>query len=860
MYRNCVYNNREKCIHLFTWDEHGNRVKYDLDYSPYLFLDDKMGPHKSIFGTNLKKREFQTLWERNKFVKDGNFKRTFENLPPYQQFLIDTYWMDCDNEDFSKYQLKTLIIDIECPSNDKFPDPELAEVPINLVTIYDTIRKEYNTFGLGLFDASKITDKVVKYHPCKSEEILLKSVVGFISNDYPDIISGWNSNGFDIPYLINRVANILDESWTAEFSPIGRYYEKINKNGKFGQPEKTYVIDGISCLDYMIMYKKFAMEKQESYRLDHIAEQELDIRKIEYDGTLWDLAKNDWKTYVEYNIRDVELLVKLDDKLRYIELIRFIAYTGLCGFEKAIDTLPVVNGSIAVRARHRDEHIPTFIRPHRIGKNAGGFVAKPKTGISESIVSFDANSLYPSVMITLNLSPETKVGTFETVGDIIKLNHVSGRQLEYTKENFSKLLVAKKLAISKSKCLFSQEKKGIIPEFLDGLYTKRKDMKKKMFEVKKYLKENADKLSKEEISKLEFDIQRYDTFQYAYKINLNSVYGYMGNPYAPMGDDDIANAVTLTGQAVIKKSNSMVSEYFKREYPQLSNQDILDFYIYGDTDSFYLTLKSLEKVGIFLKDGEKISDKFYDICNKIENEINSDMKVWAAKNFKSLDPRFIFKRESICDNGIFVAGKNYVLHLLDSEGIQTDEYKYKGVEVVKTTMPRAIKPFVKQIIESIITDKSLKTANEYFGMAYEEFKKLEPVQIAKIQNMNNYEKHSNISTELNTAKGMTGHVKAAYYYNYMLDKLGIAGKYDKLRSGDKVKQLVLKQPNKYRLDRMGFKDKYPEEFNDIFKIDYDTVFVKVLYTPIKVFYDCVGWVLRKPNENVRVELEDIFGE
>lgn len=857
MYRNCVYSNKTKEIHLFTWDAYGNRVRQDLEFFPYLFLEDKNGEDLSIFGTPLKKREFKTLWDRNKFVKDGNFKRTFENLPPYQQFLLDNYWMLKDNEDFADHPLKVMKIDIETFSKDSFPDVETAPHVINLITCHDSLTNRKTTFGLGLFDSSNYPD--VDYIACKSEEELLKRFLGYFSSDYPDVISGWNSSGFDFPYIINRTVGILGEEWANEISPVGRYYEKVSKDLKFGSPQSTYVIEGISSVDYMILYKKFALEKQESYKLDHIADVELDERKVAYEGKLWELAQNDWQKFVEYNIQDVEILVKLDDKLRYMELLRFLAYTGLCSMEKAIDTLPVVNGSIASKARARGEYIPTFIRPKKLEKNPGAYVAQPKLGISENLVSFDANSLYPSVMISLNLSPETKVGRLEKSDDgkSMLLHHKSGKVLEYANESFLKVMKEQKWAMAKNKYVFSQVKKGIMPEFLDELYTKRKDMRSKMGDLKKHLKENKENLTEDEIRKLQSDIQKYNTFQHAYKINLNSVYGYMGNSYAPMGDDDIASAVTLTGQDVIKRSNDIYKEYIKERFPAHSDSIINESVIYNDTDSCYISLKFLES-DVPLLDGEGVSKDFLGLCDDIENTLNIGMSEWAIKKYKSLDPRFVFKRESVCDSGIFLAKKYYVLHILDDEGIKTDKFKYVGVDVVKTTMPRAIKPYIKIIIEDMTINKSIVSSRELYMSAYDEFKKLPPEDIAAISGMNNFEKYSRACKDLEMGKGTPGHVKAAYYHNWLIDKLELQGKYEKFQSGDKVKKVQLKVPNKYGLDIIAFKGKYPEEFNEIFVVDYEKIFDKVFYSPIKRFYDVLNWTLRKPAENVRIEFDDLL--
>ena len=527
--------------------------------------------------------------------------------------------------------------------------------------------------------------------------------------------------------------------------------------------------------------------------------------------------------------------------------------------EKAIDTLPVVNGSIASKARARGEYIPTFIRPKKLEKNPGAYVAQPKLGISENIVSFDANSLYPSVMISLNLSPETKVGRLEKSDDgkSMLLHHKSGKVLEYANESFLKVMKEQKWAMAKNKYVFSQVKKGIMPEFLDELYTKRKDMRSKMGDLKKHLKENKENLTEDEIRKLQSDIQKYNTFQHAYKINLNSVYGYMGNSYAPMGDDDIASAVTLTGQDVIKRSNDIYKEYIKERFPTYLDSIINESVIYNDTDSCYISLKFLES-DVPLIDGEGVSKDFLSLCDDIENTLNTGMSQWAIKKYKSLDPRFVFKRESVCDSGIFLAKKYYVLHILDDEGIKTDKFKYVGVDVVKTTMPRAIKPYIKIIIEDMTINKSIVSSRELYMSAYDEFKKLPPEDIAAISGMNNFEKYSRACKDLEMGKGTPGHVKAAYYHNWLIDKLELQGKYEKFQSGDKVKKVQLKVPNKYGLDIIAFKGKYPEEFNEIFVVDYEKIFDKVFYSPIKRFYDVLNWTLRKPAENVRIEFDDLL--
>lgn len=857
MYRNCTYNHKTKSIFLWTWDAFGNRVTQELPYKPYLFLESKTGTEKSIYGTTLKRREFDTGWDRNKFVQESGIKRIFENLPPYQQFLIDEYYRDCGNDDFAKHPLKIMFLDLECPSPPSrgFPEPELAEEVINLITCYDSLSKKYTQFGLKSHTSQRAD---VVYHHCKSEEDLLKRFIGHFSSDYPDAIVGYNSNRFDIPYLVNRITFQLGKEWADELSPIGRIYEKINREGKFGQPTKEYVIDGICCLDYYVMYKKFAMAPLESYKLDYVAEVELGENKISYDGSLWDLAKNNWDTFTAYNLIDVELMVKLDDKLRYVELLRFISYLGLCNMENAIKTLPVVNGAVAVRARFRGEKIPTFVRPQINDRIPGAYVADPKIGFSEKIVSFDANSLYPSVMISLNMSPETKIGKVEKIDDIYHIKHVSGRTFELTRDNYIKYIREEKLAKSEFDILFSQKKKGIMPEFLDFLYSKRKEMKSKMFEAKQELLRIKNTLTTQEQLDREFAIQKYNTFQHAYKITLNSTYGYCVNEYAPLGDIDIGASVTLTGQSALKQSIIIYEDYLKTRLAHIPNINAGDYYLYSDTDSDFLSFKWVDLVGVPFMTNNKISDEFYAVCDEVENEINVKMGEWAKRKLWSIDPRFVFKRESICDHGIFIGKKYYVLHMLDDEGVKVDKFKYKGVDVVKSTMPKAIKPHVKKIIETMLSTQSVKDTNQAFIEAYEIFKDLGVESIYKNSGINNYEKYAKQCNGFTTVKGMPSHVKAAYYHDLLLDKLGVGGKYEKFKSGDKVKSVYVNTPNRYGVDMIGFKGVFPEEFNDIFEVDYDKMFTKILYAAIKRFYDAVDWKLRKPNENVKIELDDFL--
>lgn len=852
MIRNCVYNNREKSIYLWTWDSEGNRIKEVHDYKPYLMLEDKKGEYESIYGTKLKKKEFRSSYERNKFVKESGVRRIFENIPPYQQFLIDNFWHVCEDKNFSKYPLKTYFLDIECPRKDSFPDPETAEAVINLLTCYDSLSKKYYVFGLKKYESER--DDVVYKH-CKSEEDLLKSFIKWFSKDYPDVLSSWNGASFDIPYLINRITFELGEEYAKDLSPIGRIYEKNNFTGKYGLPYTEYVIDGISCLDYIILYKKF-MDTQESYKLDHIGEKELGIKKIEHEGNLWDLSRNDWRKYTDYNIRDVELLVKLDQKLDFISLIRFIANNGLCGLQHAINTVPVITGAVAIKARSRDQYISSFIRADTGRKNPGGFVQDSLKGMHRNVVSFDANSLYPSVMISLNISPETKVGKVEKNGDLVNVKHSSGKFYELTKENFAKFLENEKLAVSQSGHLFHQKWVGLMPEFLDNLYSKRKAMKNRGFELEKSL--DQEKLSEKEKQEIEYEIQKCDTFQKAYKICLNSMYGYTGNRYAHMGDDDIATSVTLTGQVVNQKNRDLFVDYIKEKFGA-SDKDAREALIAGDTDSGYFSIDFLRNSDINLKNYEgEISKDFFNVCDDVENYINEQISEWVKRKFRSLDSRIVYKREVIAESSIFLKKKHYVMRILNDEGKSVDKIKYKGVDVVRREMPSSIKSLVKDVVEHMLIEFDYKENIEKNKKLYNKFKTLSINEIAQNSGIKEYDKYANKCDGLNTVKGMPRHNKSAYFYNLVLDKEGLNSKYEKIKSGDVLRMVYIKTPNKYNIDTIGFMETWPEEFSDIFQVDYEKMFDKIVYSSISRFYEAVGWKLRKPSENLKVELDDIF--
>jgi len=856
-YRNIAYDPRQELIRLFTWDAAGNRIAIDSTYHPYLFVEaNNSKDATSIFNTSLKKKVFKNQFEKSRYIKESGVTRLFENLSPAQQFSIDNFWEHNESAEFSKHPLKVFFVDIETYSVDEFPSVETANHPVNIITIYDTLTKKFTTWGIKPHQ-SKSDD--LNYIYCKTEKELFSKFISFIESDYPDVILGWNSILLDLPYIINRIRVLFDDETVARLSPMGRVFSR-HLRGQFGRDQVRWYIDGISCLDFLDIYKRFCMVLRENYKLNNIAKIELGDSKVDYGETnLSGLADTDWNRFVEYNVQDVRLLVRLEEKLQYFELLRMLSYTGLTTLEAAMGSMSVIIGACAIRARHKHKRIPTFVRGEDNGtQNEGAFVSEPKRGFQEHIASFDANSLYPSVMITLNISPETKMGVIESQeNNQVTIREVNGKTVTIPMTKFAQLVKQEDLSISKAKVLFSQKHKGIIPEMVDQYYKLRVQVRK---DHKKLLKSlsTLDKNSAEYQEKKD-EISRLNIKQHTIKIFINSVYGALGNKVFPLGDDDLARSITLTGQAVIKQSNKILTDFI-REHAQIKELNDKDTpIVYNDTDSSYISLKLLvEKTGLKVYDEHgKITPEYYKLIQDIEDYLNKEIKVWCESNLNSKDSRITFKREALCDVGIFLQKKRYVLHLLDQEGIACSKFKYTGVEIARTTMPAPIKPLAKKIVETMLLTQNQKKTSEVVSETYEVFKKLSIADISFVTGLKGYEKYAVKCDKFKTVKSMPLHVKAAYHHNLLLDMLKLS-KYEKIGSGDKIRYFYVKQPNKYGINAIAYKYYYPDEFTKLFEPDHELMFDKIIFSSVERFYDAAGWVLTKPGEVTQCNLFELL--
>lgn len=857
MYRNISYNSQKRCINLGTWSTDGERITVEATYRPYLYIESNgTSDATSIFNTKLKKKIFATQYDRGKYVKELDCSvRLFENLNVYQQFLVDMFYLEHEKPEFQQHPLKVFYIDIEVYSKDEgFPHPDIAPAQVNVITLYDSLANKFYTWGLNAYKAK---DPDVKYFHCSSEKQLLEKFLDFISKDHMDVLSGWNTKLFDIPYLVNRIKKICGDDDAARLSPTNNIYSRIGFN-KFGKEETIWIIDGVSSIDYLDAYRKFCVSPRENYKLDTIASIELGENKVDYGGgNLSDLADQDWQTFVDYNIQDVRILVKLDQALRYMDLLRSLSVMGLTTMESALHSIGVITGAAAIRARHHERKIPTLIRDvNKTTKNEGAFVKEPESGVHNNLVSFDANSLYPNTMVTLNISPETKLGVIvDETSEVVTIRDINDATHKISRESFKKLVEKESIAISKANILFTQKKKGLFPEIIDTYYKQRVDAKKRLDKVNRLLVDIQDPIEKKE---LEHESRLLDIKQYSLKIFLNSIYGAFGNKYFVLGDDDLARSITLSGQAIINQGSDILTRYVEGITGKKIDREVIR---YIDTDSLFFSFDEIiSHSGIKFSDNGKISKEMYSLIDETSKHLNIEILKWGENEFNSKDCRIVFKREKICDVAMLLKKKHYILHILDNEGIACDKFKYTGVDVVKSTMPKKVKPYVKKIAETLLTTMNNQKTNDAVTEAHEQFLNLPFEEIATIKGIKNYEKYSKMCNEFQTVKGMPNHVKAAYYHNLLIDRLELENKYEKIQSGDKIKLFYLKKPNKFGIDAIAFKYYYPEEFKKLFEPDYEKMFEKVIFSPVQKFFEAVNWIPQKPNEMTTCDIMDFFSE
>lgn len=803
----------------------GKEYKEKHNFTPTLYtLTNDNTEYKNLKGANLKPITFKSISEAR------DFKRNFgtENNPVYgleryhyqyigKEFPEDIKW--------DKKYIKIFTLDIETTCENGFPDVENPIEEIICLTVKNQSNKHILTWGIGEYKTDR-TD--VTYIQCKNEKQLMFEFMKFWLKNYPDVITGWNTKFFDLPYLMNRIKMVAGEKVAKKMSPWNLIdSETVHVRGR---PQTVYTLHGITNLDYLDLYKWFIPQRQESYKLDHIGEIELGKNKNENPfDTFKDFYTKDFQKFVDYNIQDVELVDALEDKLGLVDLSLTVAYESKVNYGDIFSQVRVWDTLIANHLMKKNICVPPREEHHKDAKYEGAYVKDPTVGQHKWVVSFDINSLYPHIIIQYNISPEKLIGTSPSSVSV-------NRMLEN-----EDIQIQDGACITPNGAMFKTDSQGFLPEMMETMYKERVVYKKRMLKAKAmYQRTKNPELLKE--------ISRCHNIQWARKIALNSAYGAVGNQYFRYYDVRQAAGITTAGQFIIRFIEKKVNDYLGSIL-----KDDKDRIVASDTDSIYVTLDDLVEQTCKGKDRQQIVDFIGKVCDKklepfIEKCFNE-----LADYSKAFRNAMVMKREVIADKGIWVAKKRYMLNVLDEEGVRLSEPKLKlmGIEAVKSSTPQVCRGSIKDCI-NIIMNKDENTLIEYIEKFKEEFHNFAPEQISFPRSCNNLKKYSHASNIF--IKGTPIHVKGALIYNHYLKEKKLTRKYPLINEGDKIKFILLKEPNPFKYNVVSYATKLPTEFNLDDYVDYDTQFQKTFIDPISFILNPLGW-----NYERQSSLEEFFG-
>tara|TARA_B110001454_G_scaffold87321_1_gene83743 strand:+ start:7055 stop:9544 length:2490 start_codon:yes stop_codon:yes gene_type:complete len=807
----------------------GKEYKNKIDYSPTLYAKTQEDTgFKTLQNENLKPIKFDSISKAREFKKTYNTgSSTLFGMDRYQyQYIADEYPKTMK---FDKDLIKIFTVDIECTAENGFPDIENAIEELLSITVKNQSNKQIITWGTGDFktDRSDVT-----YIKCKSEKSLIMEFMKFWTKNYPDVITGWNTKFFDIPYLFNRIKKLVDEKVLKKFSP----WNLVEKETVVlrGRPQTHYNIFGIAMLDYLDLYQKFIPTKQESYKLDYIGKVELGLQKDEnpYD-TFSDWYKKDYQSFIDYNIKDVEIVDRLEDKLKLIELVLTMAYEAKVNYTDVFSQVRMWDMLIYNYLKKDNIQIPPRENYTKDDKYEGAYVKDPITGMHNWIVSFDINSLYPHLIMQYNISPEKIIGVKSDGISVDRLlDHAT--PLDHLK--------AEGACITPNGAMFKIDSPGFLPKLMESMYNDRVKFKTLSFQAKQEYQKTKDKSLLKEIS-------RCHNIQWAKKIALNSAYGAIGNQYFRYYDVRQATAITSAGQFVIRWIEKNVNEYMNNI---LKSEEKVDYIVASDTDSIYLCLdKLVEKV---CKDKSKFETLKF--LNKV---VESRIEPFIDKKFEELaeytnaiSQKMIMKREVIADKGIWTAKKRYMLNVLDEEGITYDQPKLKimGIEAVKSSTPEVCRGKIKEAINIIMT-KDEGTLQTFVAKFRDEFFNMTAEQISFPRSCNNLAKYRHANNVF--IKGTPIHVKGALIYNHQIKQFKLSRKYPLIQEGDKIKFIKLIEANPFKFDVISYITKLPKEFELQKYIDYEIQFQKTFLDPLSFILNSIGWTYEK-----KASLESFF--
>jgi DNA polymerase elongation subunit (family B) len=805
---------------LFRYVNNGQSYKSKVNFNPSFFFpskDNTPTQFKSLDGKFLSEMNFGDMNEAKDFeekYKDiQNFQVYGQNQFQYQ-YIAQEYPGEIK---WDKDLIKVFSIDIETSTEEGFPDLKTANEEILLITVKDNTHKQIVTFTSRQFVSDR-PDVRVEYSA--NEAQMLRNFAFFWKDNCPDVVTGWNIEGFDIPYLVNRIKRVLGEDYVNYLSPWGIVRDKKLRISA-DKSIDSYAIVGVSILDYLAVYKKFTYTNQESYRLDYIAQVELGENKLENpEDNFKDFYTKHWDMFVKYNIHDVELVDKLEDKMKLIELIFTLAYSSKINFEDVYS--PVRMWDVIIYNYLRDKNIVIPLQKDSTKSESfeGAYVKDPLIGQHKWVASFDLNSLYPHLIMQYNMSPETLVQDVMINTNVEKLLN---SEIDTSEAH------NKGIAMTANGWCYRKDIKGFLPTLMEEMYTNRSKFKKQMLKVQQEYEQTKNKDLLKEISKL-------NNLQMAMKIALNSAYGAVGNRYFRYYDLRIAEGITLSGQLSIRwmanKLNAFMNKTLKTENA--------DYVIAIDTDSIYLSLETLvEKVCAGKTDEEKI--KFMDkTCDTIIQPVIDNGYQELATYMNAYDQKMQMKREVLADKGIWVAKKRYVLNVHNSEGVQYAEPKIKvmGLEMVKSSTPSVVRSKLKDALK-VILYKAESDLQEFVQTFKAEFSSLPVEEIAFPRSVSDLKAYTDKQSIYGAKTPI--HVRGSLLYNHYVKQKGLDKKYQLIGNGDKIKFIYLKKRNPINENVIAFQQELPKELGLEQYIDYDLQFEKTFTDAIDIVIRPLGW-------------------
>ena len=805
----------------------GLRFKDIIAYQPYLFINKPNGKYKTLEGKSVDKLKFDSVRDARDFIEKyeevSNFDIYGLTTFPYL-YIFDNFKGDID---YDPKLVKIGTIDIECAADEGFPNIQKADKEVTAITI--RYRGKSFVFGCGEF---RTNDPSINYIKCKNEhELMLQFLNCWQALDL-DIVTGWNIEFFDIPYLVNRIKFLFDDKQAKRLSPWHILDEKMVEFK--GKQNQSYSPAGVTVLDYYQLYRKFTFGNQESYKLDYIAQIELGKRKVDYSeyGNLLELYRKNFQKFIEYNIDDCMLVEELDDKLKFIEQVMAIAYDAKVNYNDTMTTVRPWDIIIHNYLLEQNIVIPPMKKQSTYDALVGGFVKEPKIGLSKWVVSFDLNSLYPHLIMQYNISPETFCGRLSDMPSIDQLltgksvfgaNYRSAAGVSYTANG----------------CYYSREKQGFLPALMEKMYNDRTKYKKMMIEAK----QRYEKTKSLEDEKL---VARYHNMQMAKKIQLNSAYGALGNQYFRWFNFNHAEAITTSGQLSIRWVEQKINAFLNK---MMKTNDV-DYVIASDTDSIYVTMeKMVEQLN---NDDERfIVGAIDSFCEKV---IQPKLDGWyqeLADMMNAYQQKMQMKRETIANKGIWRGKKMYILNAWNVEGVQYDKPKLKlqGIEAVRSSTPHACRENIKKAL-SIIMNEDQAALQKFIADFKEQFMKLPFEDVAFPRGVKGMKKYTGKGEIY--IKGTPIHVKGSLLFNWLLIQNGIKN-IPPIQDGDKVKFAYLKEPNPIGDTVIATPDELPDEFGLDKYVDRELQFTKAFLEPLKSIAEVIGWEVEH-----RSTLEDFF--